>query len=155
MKGILEKEETYREQMAPIREIVWRFAEPRGWMWLRRGRTAHASIHGPIHDLEGVIDITLERADWDQMPDELSATTPINLWASAYQDRDGARHFAPLELRWEAPFGDLQKYTETFLSAAWDMLQGLRSKELLKERPGSSIPPFLPPDFGPPVRRGG
>ncbi len=153
MNSILEKEVIYRQQMAPILEIVMRFAEPRGWVKTHRGRKANASVSGPVHDFNGVMDIIMEEYDWDKMPDALTAETPFCLGCCAWQDRESGRYLADLELYWQVPFGELPRYLDRYLAAAWEMLQSLKASDCSTQRIGPAINPWLPPDFGPPRMR--
>jgi hypothetical protein len=151
--SILEKEQTYKRQMTPIREIVLKFAEQKNWSPMSRGRKAHVSIHGPVNGLNGVIDIEIERLDWDDMPNSLTPDYPFTLWCSASKDLDGVRFCAETELYWQVSFIDLPTYIPRFLDSAWAMLSDIKENELVPKWPGPSANPDLPPDFGPPRRR--
>lgn len=153
MNSILEKEVIYRQQMAPILETVMRFADPRGWTKTHRGRKANASIHGPVHDFNGAMDIIMEDYDWDKMPEALTAETPFCLFCGAWRDRESGRYSADLELYWQVPFGELPRYINRYLAAAWEMLQGLTAEDCVVQEKGRALNPWMPPDFGPPRKR--
>jgi hypothetical protein len=154
IEQIVEKEQTYKEQMLPIREVVLRFAESKGWSLMSRGRRAHVSIYGPVNGLNGVIDIIMVGDDWDKMPSSLQPDTAFTLWAAASLDRDGVRLCADTVLFWTAPFAILPETTEVFLPQAWVMLAQLSHSNLVKEWPGPFEHPDGPPHFGPPQKTG-
>jgi hypothetical protein len=150
--AILEKEARYLSQMANVRAIVSHFAEEKGWDFLRRGRHAHASIHGHVGEFNGVIDIQMNLVNWDNMPECLSLDYPFELWSSATWPRNDSRFFADRELLWQVQFGDLEKYTPLFLKRSWEMLEALTSEDFMKTWPWPDLerPRDVPPTFGPP-----
>ena len=154
IEDIVEKEQTYKKQMLPIREVVLRFAESKGWSPMSRGRRAHVSIYGAVNGLNGVMDIIMVEDDWDKMPSSLQPDTPFTLWCSASLDRDGVRLCADTVLFWTAPFAILHETTELFLPRAWAMLAQLGHNNLVEKWPGPYEHPDGPPDFGPPQRKG-
>ena len=147
---IVEKEQEYFRQLAPIREIVLKFAEQKDWNTHRRGRKAHVSILGPVNRLTGLIDIEIERLDWDDMPDTLTPDYPFTLWCSAGATRNGIRLHSKRRLYWQAKFVELPLYVERFLQTAWEMLTELKETDLTPDWPGASTDPDIPPNFGPP-----
>jgi hypothetical protein len=147
---ILEKEQEYLRQLAPIRAIVLRFGNQKGWHSQRRGRKAHVSITGPANSLTGIIDIQIERLDWHDMPDSLTPEYPFTLWCSAEQTIEGVRFFSRRQLYWQAQFDELPLYVERFLKTAWKMLMELTAADLLPDWPGPAANADFPPNFGPP-----
>ena len=154
IEEIVEKEQTYKNQIIAIRETVLRFAKTKGWSPQSRGRRAHISIYRPVNGLKGVMDIVMTEDNWDEMPKSLQPDTHFVLWCSASLNRDGNRLAADTELFWTVPFSSLPATVERFTADAWEMLSGLNDSNLLKEVPGRSVNPDLPPDFGPPRKRG-
>ena len=154
IEEIVEKEQTYKNQIVAIRDTVLRFAKSKGWSPQSRGRRAHVSIYGPVNGLKGVMDIVMTEDDWDKMPKSLQPDTHFVLWCSASLNREGARLAADTELFWTVPFSSLPETVERFIADAWEMLTGLNDSNLLTEFPGRSANPDSPPDFGPPRRRG-
>ena len=150
---IVRKEENYKRQMLEVRGIVLHFAKSIRWLPQSRGLKAHVSIYGTVNPLNAVIDIEIERLDWDEMPEALLPETPFTLSACAYRDVDNQRYLADTELFWEVSFEQLLPTVQMFLPRAWQMLCGLSEANLLAEWPGPSPSPDLYPDFGPPRKR--
>ncbi len=150
---ILTKQETYWDQMAPVREVVMGFADPRAWSGMSRGRRAHVSISGPVAGKTGAIDIEAEPRAWDAMPNMLTDGTLFTLWCSASVLRDGVCLHADTELFWVVDFEGLLPTVPRFLERGWGMLNGLDDSNF-GPWPGPSRDPCIAPGFGPPRRRG-
>lgn len=153
IEEIIEKEQTYKKQIASIRDTVFSFAESKDWSPQSRGRKAHISIYGPVNGLKGVIDIVMTEKDWDIMPKSLQPDTSFVLWCSASLNRDGIRFGADTELFWTVPFASLPETVERFIVDAWKMLTSLKDSNLIADLPRRSENPDSPPDFGPPRKR--
>lgn len=151
---ILTKQGTYRDQMAPVRELVLGFAERRDWSPMSRGRRAHVSVFGPVEGRTGAIDIEVEPRAWDELPNPLTAETLFTLWCSASVPRDGVCLHADMELFWVVGFEDLLPTVPRFLERAWEMLKSLEDGNFGPWH-GPSRQPCVAPGFGPPRRRSG
>lgn len=151
---ILTKQATYRDQMAPARELVMGFAERRAWSPTSRGRRAHVSVFGPVGGRTGIIDLEVEPRAWDEMPNTLTAKTLFTLWCSASVPRDGVCLYADIELFWVVGFEDLLVTVPRFLERAWEMLKSFEDVNFGPSH-GHSCEPCVAPGFGPPQRRRG
>jgi hypothetical protein len=103
-----------------------------------------------VNSLTGIIDIEIERLDWDDMPDTLTPDYPFTLWCTGGQTLDGVRRFSRRQLYWQAQFVELPLYVERFLQSAWQMLIELKDSDLTPVWPGPTTNPDFPPNFGPP-----
>lgn len=127
---ILDKERVYRQQMATVRDRVQAWATPRGWTLKRRGRFAHASAHGPINGLVGVLDIEMEFESWDTAPDSLSDDSPFIVFASAFIDRSNGRWVSSKCMRRHVTFGFLLIHVDELLAEAWSLLEEIDTSDL-------------------------
>jgi len=150
MDLILQKQQKYDEQIAPIRDIVFPFGVAKGWIPIRRGRHAHASICGPVHEFHGIIDIQMELVPWEAMPLSLTDDYPFTLWASANKEVQGRKLYSQIELFWRMPFSDLERYVRRFMDRAWRMLSDLSPDDFADSWPGPSTNPDTKPHFGEP-----
>ncbi len=127
---MLKLEQVYLGQMSAIRQRMFTFARARGFMPLRRGRHAHASIFGVVNGLASVIDIEMEFASWDQAPPRLELATPFVVFATVFQDAPEGRRVDVSPYIVKTNFASISDNVEHYLAVTWRYLQSRSHQDL-------------------------